>query len=223
MAGNRFAVPCRRIGSNAPRIFLIGKNRTGSSTVESWLRSEGYNHRAQAAGEALVDAWAEGDHQAIIDHVGRGGNVFQDLPYRLPGVYAVLDKSFPKSQFILTTRDSNAWYDAVLQFYSKTFGNGAVPTREQLFAATYHRPGWLWHAHQTIHQTPADDPFDRDILVGHFEQHNREVAAYFKDRPEAFLSVDVHAPDAREQVHSFVHKGRTAVLQPHVNHSQHAS
>jgi hypothetical protein len=50
---------------------------------------------------------------------------FQDMPFLQDITYAIVDSMFPGSKFILTVRESNAWFESMKKFHLKGILNKA--------------------------------------------------------------------------------------------------
>lgn len=109
----------------------------------------------------------------------------------------------PNSKFMLTTRDPESWYASLTAFHSRLFGNGRLPTADDLRAAEYIWPGWVLDVMKAVYGISDSAPYDRTTLVGAFERHNRNVIQYFSSRPGSLLTIDLREPDAAERIALF--------------------
>jgi hypothetical protein len=99
----------------------------------------------QREAELLMEDYFEEDYERIIKYCKKA-EVFQDVPFSFPDTYKILDKEFPNSKFILTVRDSSdQWYTSITKFHAKLFGNGNIPTWEDLKNAEYIYKGWIYN------------------------------------------------------------------------------
>src|SRR5688572_6677173 len=114
------------------KIFCIGFNKTGTTSLQKAFADLGYSVNNQDVAERLLPDVASGNFQNIIDYC-ESAEFFQDVPFSLPKVYLELDKAFPESKFILSIRnDADQWYHSLTTSHSRIFGNGKVPTCEDL-------------------------------------------------------------------------------------------
>lgn len=191
--------------SHAGKVFCIGLNKTGTTSMASLLMQAGYKLAPQRPAEYLVFDWAEKKHDRIIEFARYGGTAFQDVPFSLPGTFRVLYHHFPNARFILTERDSfEVWYKSLTRFHAKKFGNGKIPTREDLEQATYVYKGWAWQAHQAIYNTGEHNLYDEDILRNYYTNHAKEVRDFFKDKPGSLLIVNLTQPNALDEICNFL-------------------
>lgn len=188
-----------------PKIFCIGRNKTGTTSIRKIFLELEIPVGAQREAERLAPDWGVGRYDRIEQYVRYGGIAFQDVPFSLPGTFREMDKRFPGSKFILTVRDSaDVWYSSVVRFQSKLFGNGRVPTKQDLQNATYVRKGWVWKMNRFIHDTPEDDLYNEELLKNSYLKHNADVINYFNNRPAQLLVVNLKDTDAALKISEFL-------------------
>ena len=127
------------------------------------------------------------------------------MPFSYPETYKYLDKAYPGSKFILTLRDDpEQWFRSITRFHAKMFGkDGRVPTVEDLKNAPYVWPGFMYNMVR-VHGTPENDPYNKEIMVAHYERYNREVMEYFKDRTDDLLVINVGEEGAYQKFAQFL-------------------
>ena len=176
----------------SPKIFCIGLNKTGTTTVERVLKDFGYALGDQVEGELLMEAWYQRDFKRIIKFC-KTAEAFQDIPFSLPYTFQHLDVAFKDAKFILSRRNSaEEWYNSLTRFHSKLWADGErIPTIEDLKNAEYRAPNYTYTANRYIYDTPENDPYNKAILLEFYKQHNQAVKAYFRSRPEKLLIINV--------------------------------
>lgn len=186
------------------KIFCIGRNKTGTTSLQRFFIDHGYKVGDQPRAELLIKHYVKRDWKPIIKYC-RSYEVFQDIPFSLPYTYIVLDYHFPGSKFILTVRDSpEEWYNSLINFHSRLFAkNGNIPTKEDLQNAAYRYKGFVWDVNRAIYKTPENDPYNSVILKKHYEEYNRNVIDYFDGRPN-LLIVNLKNRQAIYQISNFV-------------------
>jgi glycosyltransferase involved in cell wall biosynthesis len=191
--------------AGARKVFVIGHNKTGTTSVEAALASLGLRMGDQARGELLLDDWARGRYDRIIE-LGESADAFQDIPFSLWGTYRALDGAFPGARFILTVRGSSQeWYRSTLAWGRQlTHAAGPVPTAAEMRAFTYRAPEYFLRAHKLIYGVDDDSLYDEARYVAAYERHNRDVMNYFENRPESLLVLNVASPDAMAQIRRFL-------------------
>ena len=188
------------------KVFCIGKNKTGTTSLKKALEELGFIVGDQTLGEHLIHDWATGDFSRLFLYC-QTAQAFQDHPFSLPKTYKALDQKFPGSKFILTTRDTpEQWFRSLVNYHSKIFGNGNIPTVADLKAAKYVYPGWAFDVARLTRNAPLQDLYNKEILIQSYNDHNSDVMGYFIDRPEDLLVLNVGKPNAYHQLCDFLGK-----------------
>jgi hypothetical protein len=204
---------------NTPRkkVFVIGRNKTGTTSMMMALKSLGYRVGDQARAELLLEDWARRDFRKIVAYC-ESADAFQDVPFSLDYTYEVLDYAFPGSKFILTVRDDAAqWYDSLLQFHTEMIGRNRVPTADDIKQFRYRKPGYLWRAAQLIYGVDENSLYDRKIYTEHYDRHNRQVREYFRFRPDDLLVLNLADSGAMKALGDFLGADSTDRVMPRLN------
>lgn len=160
------------------RIFGIGMHKTATTSLHTALTILGFDSAHWKSARWAKAVWREmstfGRSPALEHHYA-----MCDLPFTF--LFKELDKAYPGSKFILTTRDEEKWLKSVRNHWS--------------------------HEHNPYRQNWNDDPFthkvhkllygqrgfDAELFLNRFRQHNAEVREYFKYRPADLLVMDMEA------------------------------
>ena len=143
---------------------------------------------------------------------------FQDIPFSLSFTFQAMDQKFPGSKFILTVRDSaEQWYNSLTRFHAASFGNGHIPTLEDLKAAEYIRRGWAYEANRLLYNTPPDDLYNKDMLIALYNAHSDAIQEYFRHRAGDLLVLNVAEPGAYDRLCDFLGKPHTGKAFPWEN------
>lgn len=197
---------CRYGLSRKPKnkVFGIGRNKTGTTSLQDALIELDYRVAPTRKGELLLDCWSKQDFKPIVS-MCREYDAFQDVPFSLPDTYPAMDQAFPGSKFILTVRDSaEQWFDSLVRFHSKLFGNGAVPSWEDLEKADYCSQGFMAKVHRLVYKAEVNGLYDKESYIDHYLRYNESVREYFVDRPNDFLELNVAEPDAFQRFIQFL-------------------
>lgn len=196
---------CGLRARNKTKYFCIGRNKTGTTSLKKAFEQLGFPVGDQRKAENLHHRYYFKGYFAPIIKYCRSAQVFQDVPFSCPETFRYLDIAYPGSKFILTIRDdAEQWYQSITRFHAKKFGkNGKIPTVEDLKNAVYIKKGMPYNTVR-LHGTPDDDPYNHDIMIAHYERHNREVMDYFKDRPEDLLILNVAEADSYQRFIEFI-------------------
>ncbi len=202
------------------KVFVIGMNKTGTTTMKKALKSFGYSVGNQAAAELIYDQdYFRGDFSRLINYC-ESADAFQDQPFSAPNTYKALHAAFPRAKYILTVRNSaDQWYDSLCRFHSKKFGkDGRLPTSQDLQEATYRRPGFMTNFVK-LHGTPTGDPYHKETLINNYCAHIREVRSYFVHN-ENFLEINVAQPGDWGRLAEFLGRKSSLGAFPHENSSR---
>jgi sulfotransferase family protein len=186
------------------KVFCIGRNKTGTTSLNEVLRSFGFKMGEQAEGELLLDDWARRDFHPILK-LCETADAFQDIPFSLDYTYQCVDHAFPGSKFILTIRDSaKEWLESLSRFHTMIVGKNRLPTAQDLKEFEYRKPGWLWRVHQVVYGVDEESLYDPEIYMRHYEAHNKHIRDYFRFRPDDLLVLNLKASDSIDRLCVFL-------------------
>ncbi len=189
------------------KIFCIGANKTGTTSLEKALTDLGYKMGDQRVGELLFKEYAHRNFKPIIDFCYTA-DAFQDAPFSFQHTFIPLDQHFPNAKFILTVRDSESqWYDSLIRFHNQLFKKGeGVPTMEDLKNVPYHYKGFVWEVRNLVFGfQEEDDPYDREVWIRHYRTHNAAVRDYFRNKTN-FLEINLSDIQAYQKMCEFLRK-----------------
>lgn len=207
-------------GNGANKIFCVGRNKTGTTSLEAALQSLGFRMGLQARGEMLKRDWARRDFSRIVG-LCRTADAFQDVPFSYDYTFQALDLHFPGSKFILTVRDSpEQWYDSQVRSHTNIVNKGQLPTADDLKAFSYRYKGYLWESEQLIYGIDEKTLYDKEIYISHYLNHNRQVIEYFRYRPDDLLILNVAEMGTMEKLCTFLGVEFRGQKMPHLNKSR---
>ena len=184
----------------SPKIFCLGLNKTGTTTMHACFEALGLGPIAspgepdpQSQSQLFKDIAYSGNYRPAL-RFARRYRSFEDRPWNVWDMYQHLDRTFPDSRFILTTRDPDDWWRAVSRWLTHT--------KPQLVDR------YLRHL-----KAPA---FEKQAFIDGFEAYNANVRAYFGSRDD-FLVLDVCAGDEWKPLCTFLHLPVPDVTFPHRN------
>ena len=211
------------------KIFGIGQNKTGSTTLEAVLRYYGYHLPNQHDQEMMITKqFFQGNYAPFKDFVAKH-DAFQDLPFSQGHSFYICDALFPGSKFILTEREPERWFDSLCNFHKKTYGiEGFSSMTEQDVKEkfTYLYEGYAHLVAEQFLTTIEDGEikvrwdllYDKDFYIEKYVQRNNEIKAYFKDRPDDLLVIDVTKEVNTGAICDFLNiPPEFAVPMPHMN------
>lgn len=202
---------------NKRKIFCIGQNKTGTTSLQILFRDLGFAVGKQRDAEHLIDFYADGNFEPIVQYC-KSAQVFQDFPFSYPETYKHLDMAYPNSKFILSVRDSaEQWYNSYVNFFTKITNCKSAPTASELKTKKYLYKGWLYKCVKYLFKTPDEDLFNKDQLQNHYNRYNEDVLNYFKDRPSDIIIVNLAIKDDFKRLMNFLEIDTTMEDFPWVN------
>ena len=208
-------------GSN-PKVFVIGRNKTGTTSVQHALTELGYRMGDQPTAELLMEDWGVRDFKRLIRYC-HSADAFQDVPFSNHYTFQAMDAAFPGSKFILTVRDSDdQWYRSVVRFHTMRLRNrtGAdrTPTLDDIRDDPYRAPGWIWRNRELV-GIQSEESYPEAELKSYYNRHNEIIKDYFRHRPDDLLVINLSEPDAMRRLCEFLGKPFGGQGMPKLNQS----
>ncbi len=202
------------------KIFCIGQNKTGTTTIESVLKTLNYKMGSQKIGEKLRKEWMVRDFKNLVKFC-KTADAFQDVPFSNDYTYQILDYEFPNSKFILTIRGSkDEWYNSLINFHTKAIGKGRIPTADDLKEYFYNYKGSLWDGQRIKFGIDESTLYDYKIYTDQYDNHNNRIIEYFKYRQKDLLILNVADSNAMKKLYSFLGFKYNDEKMPHLNKSK---
>ena len=101
--------------------------------------------------------------------------------------YKELDKKFPNSKFIYTIRDKEEWLDAMDRYLERKKYRIIGHWGREIRTAVY-----------------GQMEFDRGVFATKYDEHDNDVRAYFADRPQDLLVLNICSGDGWEKLNKFL-------------------
>jgi len=171
------------------KVFCIGFHKTGTKSLAAALTTLGY--RVTGPNGVCDPEIARNVYAMAFDLVERF-DAFQDNPW--PIIYKELDRRCPGSKFVLSVRSSEAWIASQVRH----FGPSETPMRR-----------WIYGA--------GCPQGNEETYVRRFEAHNRDVLAYFTERPSDLLVMNLAEGDGWDKLCAFLGKEAPNLPFPHKN------
>jgi Sulfotransferase domain/Sulfotransferase family len=173
------------------KVVGIGLNKTGTKTLGACLRHWGSDHIS--CSREGFDLWTAANREALM-HIVERHQSFDDWPW--PLVYREIDRRFPGTKFVLTRRTTpEAWFSSLCKHAGRT---GPTVFRKEIYG--YEMP----YGHQEAH-------------IAFYNNHLKQVRAYFAGRPDDLLEVCWEAGDGWKELASFLGQPVPALPFPHLN------
>jgi hypothetical protein len=207
---------------NYPKIFCIGSNKTGTTSIEKLLSQFGFKLGNQPTAEVLSRDWLHHKDASRIIRYCHTADAFQDVPFGFPDIYKILDEHFPNSKFILTVRNSaDEWFESLVRFHTKLFSSdpNRPPNEEDLKNALYRYQGYIHEGYFAKYGQFGIPPYDPSFYKASYLELNEEKRNYFKSRPNDFLEINLSKHEdfkclcqflnVRTNIKSFPHENQT--------------
>jgi len=160
------------------KVFGIGLNKTGTTTLASCLRALGFRHTS--CDLDLSRCAHRGDMEPIFERADQYES-FEDWPW--PLVYKEMDRRYVEAKFILTRRPNpEVWFSSLKRHALRT-----GPSEYRKIAYGYEMP----HG-------------EKDEHVRIYRSHNEGVRHHFQDRTDQLLEVCWEEGDGWEELGGFL-------------------
>jgi hypothetical protein len=175
------------------KVLGVGLHKTGTTTLGTCLKHFGLKHQAWT--REGFGMWIDNRFDKLLE-IAEQHDSFEDFPWAL--MYLQFDKEFPGTKFILTRRiDGETWFRSVCK-HSKWTGPHEV----------------------NLHVYGNELPFGLQAeYITVYENHLKEVRAYFKDRPQDLLEVCWENGDGWSEICNFLGFDIPEIPFPHSNPS----
>jgi hypothetical protein len=171
------------------RVFGIGLNKTGTTSLKQCFRILGFEPVAPASGEssalkaAKAALWEREDYEPAL-RFAENFRSFEDRPWNMWQMHRHADLRFPGSKFVLTVREPESWWRSVQQWTSVAKPGMVSTYRDHLRIAR----------------------LEREAAIAAFHAYNDEVRRYFAGRDQDFLVIDFSAGQGWPELCRFLGK-----------------
>lgn len=183
-----------------PKVFGLGLSRTGTASLGDALNILGIRTIHFPCDPQTFIELRTGNYDLTILKDYRGIVDIPVVPY-----YAQFDARFPGSKFILTVRDKDAWLASCERF---------LPVVRDLSQDSHDFADFVTFIHAAVYGVV---PVQRERFAYVYDLHLRNVRAYFADRPDDLLVMDITAGDGWEKLCPFLGLDVPPTPFPHAN------
>ena len=173
------------------KIFGIGLSRTGTKSLTAALQLLGYRIVHFPHDRKTINELTSGKFNFTLLKDKDGITDITVAPY-----YAQLDKQFPKSKFILTTRDKDSWLKSI----EKHFRHNPLPKIFPDFLPNQKARRFLRNVVYGSHV------FNSERMSYVFDLHHKNVIHYFENRPDKLLVIDIPSGEGWEKLCPYLNK-----------------
>jgi enoyl reductase-like protein len=200
------------------KIFIIGRNKTGTTSLKEFFANLGYRIGDQATAELFIDDYEDKNFKNILSYCD-SAEVFQDAPFSWPETYKHVYKKYPNAKYILLERDSSeVWFNSLLRFHQKIVKDGKPIDANDLKNFDYRRKGFLWQAAQVVYGVDETTLYNKDMYIKNYEDYNTEVKELFKGNNN-FINISLSNKGAQVQLAEFLNRPLSDIKIPHSNNS----
>ena len=206
----------KRVRRADQKIFVIGKNKTGTTSMMVLFEELGYIVGDQATAESLIRDYANGDYRRLLEYCD-SAEVFQDAPFSWPDTYRHLYEKYPDAKYILTERDTaEQWFNSLVSYHQKIVGCAGRPTVKDLKECKYRWSGFLWEAQQAVYGATEETLYDELLYTGNYKNHCESIKTFFSNK-ENFLAINLANEKAADRLAGFLDIDPETFVIPHVN------
>lgn len=211
------------------KVFCIGYNKTGTTTLAEILSTYGFNLPNQQTQERyLSDYVFNTDYSGFEEFIGHY-DAYQDTPFSQGLVYVACDVLFPDSKFILSVRDEDEWFRSVYRFHQKIFDvdDLAVLTEEYFRGKElYLGRDYTYNSKKRMLTTIEDySPlvrwdllYDEEHYKSVYRSRNEQIIRYFANRPDKLLVIDITKERDTSKICNFLNFPTSHIMDmPHKN------
>lgn len=176
------------------KLFCIGLNKTGTTSLEHAWKILGYDNICSPAlitAQSVVTAGFRKDYRLIFDLVDHY-DAFKDRPFNTEKLYKIIDKHIPDSKFILTVRDPEHWWNSVNKWLSYNHPYHPTENERKYKIEIYKR-------HFNASQ------LNKTEFLDYYVEYNTEVINWFKGRTN-FIIMDICNGDGWDILCPFLDK-----------------
>jgi hypothetical protein len=183
------------------KVFVIGFNKTGTTSLKAALMLLGYNFLFQERlyNKKIFEEINNKNFSSLEKHLNNY-DAFKDRPWNHPGVYQYLDKRFENAKFILTLRDVDSWLNSYRK-WNKTVNLSRNDYYKTVSKICYNVDDFL-----------SDEKTMKEV----YNKTNNEIIEYFKDKNN-LLILDLEKGDGWEKLCPFLNLDILQRRFPHAN------
>ena len=171
------------------RYFCISMQRTGTTSVGQFLQKNGIPTAVWSVSHS--EKWSKHWYNKEYDKIFKSFTflsyqAFEDNPWWYPEFYKTLYNKYPKAKFILFTRDSERWFQSMVNH-----SNGKNPGNTKIHSVIYQREKEYNELVNNLKDYDSDNLDNIDNLLdlkGHkdhyikiYEQRNKKIISFFNE------------------------------------------
>jgi hypothetical protein len=190
------------------KIFGIGLSRTGTTSLTEALRTLGYkacHFPLDDFSRRQITDFLRDPSEFLRLSVLSQLDALTDTP--ICCTYQALDRAYPGSRFVLTTRDKASWVASCKAYWPDKLK--PILERASLDISAY-----VHLINRTVYGAEA---FDSELFSQAYDSYLASVQHYFRDRPEDLLVLDICRGDGWSKLCEFLQVAEPDAAFPHEN------
>lgn len=181
------------------KVFCIGANKTGTTSLTSEFKRLGFRIAPQEDFERLFLEYKDNKFDTLLEMCD-DYDFFQDIPFSLPETYKHLHKKYPDAKFILTVRNTeDEWVESMIRYHTQKLGNLNSDKLKQKYIQNFS----MWNFYKTMFEVNEKNPVDINKMKSFYLEHNKEVIEYFKGNSN-FMILNLSGQYAYENFQNFI-------------------
>ena len=188
---------CVETNTSVDKIFGIGYNKTGTTTLSRIFQYYGYKVPSHLEQERVIgDIIVNKNFAKFIEYTSKY-DAFQDLPFSQDLTFVACDVLWPRSKFILTVRNEDEWFESVCRHHSLMWGTSDLRNLGQSFFMQ--KGSYYYNIFRRIVSRVESGElvedwsllYDADHFKNLYTARNDEIIKYFDNRRDKLLVIDV--------------------------------
>jgi hypothetical protein len=156
------------LSKSKPKVFVIGLNKTGTTSVGDALHQLGYRRLGWGdfTSRKLFHDWYSGNLEPLVKYTTEY-DAFEDLPW--PFVYQEMAALYTDAKFILSVRaNEEVWWKSISR----------------------HTARRVWIGHELTYGSYSAAK-DKEAYINLYRQHQQDVCQFFEDKPGRLLHLNI--------------------------------
>jgi len=183
------------------KVFVIGFNKTGTTSIKLALQELGYKLGEQHKFESLLPQIIKGEYDETFKLIEKA-EAFQDIPFSTPNFYKKLFEKYPNAYYILSVRESSeTWFKSLMNFHSVMFFYGRTPSIQVNEINEYRYPGFLV---DYLKLTFGSTDYNESTYKSVYTNYNNEVRQFFNEKKGKLCVLDLNDNNSYEKMCQFL-------------------
>lgn len=198
------------------KIFVIGFPKTGTTSIEFFLKDLGYRvcngHWNNNHTNFLLACYYFEKTDEILN-VTRYFDAFADAPWGGTEIYKVLVEMYPNAYYIFTIREVEKWYLSLINMYLQIDKNLKTAMETMRSFGAYGN-----YLYMKKFFGISELGKKEELLMQKYDEHNKKVRDFFSSKDYNFLEIDITKDKLSEQkIKKFLNISDSSCKLKHLN------